>query len=183
MKKFVVILFLAIPLSGFSQILVSYNKTDDTDLSSFKTFKVLGFKVETHPEFEPKRQGMNTLIQEINNQMMARGYVRDDENADLILNIGVTITKEQQTRETDIRDAPMYIGQRNYSWKSEEIVTGIYNEGTVTLDVVDKANNTMVWQAVVSSVLAEKREKNTKRIIRGVQKLFKKYPVSASKKK
>ena len=164
-----------------AQVLVSYNKSDDTDLSAFKTFQVLGFKVETHPEFEPKRQGLNTLIQEINNQMMARGYAKDTENAELILNVGVTITKEQQTRETDIRDAPMYIGQRNYSWKSEEIVTGTFNEGTVTLDVVDKASNTMVWQAVVSSVLSEKREKNTKKIIRGVNKLFKKYPVPASK--
>jgi hypothetical protein len=164
-----------------SQVLVSYNKTDDTDLAKFESFNVLGFKVETHPEFEPKRQGLNTLIQEINNQMMARGYVKDEDNADLILNIGVSITKEQQTRETDIRDAPIYMGQRNYSWKSEEIVTGTFNEGTVTLDVVDKANNTMVWQAVVSGVLAEKREKNTKRIIRAVNKLFKKYPVPVAK--
>jgi len=181
MKQFVVLLLLAVPMSVISQTLVSYNKTDDRDLSDYKTFKVLDFKVETHPEFEPKREGLNTLISEIKRQMMARGYVEDAENAELVLNIGVKITKETQTRETDIRDAPMYIGQRSYSWSSEEIVVGTYDEGTVILDVVDAANETLVWQAVASGVLVKKQEKNKKKIIRGVEKLFKKYPVKPSK--
>ena len=164
-----------------AQVLVSYDKSTDTDLSAFKTFNVVGLEVKTHPEFEPRRDGLNLLINEIKKQMMLRGYAQNLENPELILNIGVSIKKETQTRETDFRDAPMYIGQRSYSWSSEEIVVGTYDEGTVTLDVVDSGNNAMVWQAVVQGVILEKQVKNRKKIVRGVQKIFKKYPVKPIK--
>ncbi len=71
------------------------------------------------------------------------------------------------------------MGQRNYHWESEEIVIGHYKEGTVTLDLVDANKNKMIWQAISGGVVSEKREKNKKKIVRGVQKLFKKYPVKA----
>ena len=114
--------------------------------------------------------------------MVARGYEKVSENPDLIINLGINITKEEQTMETDIRDAPRYIGQRNYHWESEEIVIRRYTEGTVTLDLVDATENEMIWQAVSTGTLEKKREKNKKKIVRAAQKLFKKYPVQAIKK-
>jgi hypothetical protein len=156
---------------------VSYSKADNIDFSKFKTFKVNSFDVKNIPEFEPKKEGLSLLIEEINNQMISRGYEKVKENPDLIINIGLVITKETQTRQTDVRDAPMYIGQRNYHWESEEIVVRTYMEGTVTMDIVSSKDNEMIWQALSSGILEKKREKNTKKIVKGVQKLFKKFPV------
>jgi hypothetical protein len=67
----------------------------------------------------------------------------------LIENQHRIVVKEQvQTRQTDFRTdgLPRYMGQRRYSWKSEEIVVGKYREGTLMIDLVDAVNNKMVWQ-------------------------------------
>jgi hypothetical protein len=47
----------------------------------------------------------------------------------------------------------------------------------VTLDIVSAEQNEMIWQAVSSGILEKKREKNKKRIVKGVKKLFKRFPV------
>ena len=182
MKTIAIVLsFLLFPVLGHSQILVSYDKSEGVDFSKYNTYQIYSLEVTSIPEFEPKKTGLNLLIGEINMQMVARGYEKVSENPDLIINLGVDITEEEQTRETSIREAPMYIGQRNYHWSSEEIVIGRYKEGTVTLDLVDTASNEMIWQAVASGVLEKKQEKNEKKIVKVVKKLFKKYPVKVPK--
>ena len=173
--------FLLFVVFGFSQTLVSYNKSENVDFSKYKTYKIYSLEIKNSPEFEPKKAGLNLLLLEITKQMNARGYKKVTENPDLLINIGVAITEEVQTRETDIRDAPMYIGQRNYKWESEEIVVRKYSEGTVTLDLVDTNKEDMIWQAVSSGILSKKREKNNTKIEKSLQKLFKKYPIAISK--
>ena len=175
----ITICLLLFTLFGYSQTLVSYDKKEDVDFSKYKTYQIYGLDVKNIPEFEPKKTGLNLLIVEINKQMNARGYKKVAENPDLMINLGVAITAEVQTRESNLRDAPRYMGQRNYHWESEDIVVREYTEGTVTLDLVDNTENKMIWQAVSAGVLSEKREKNKKKIVKAVQKLFKKYPVRA----
>ena len=171
-------LSLALAFTSFAQVLVSHDESDNLDLSKYKTFKIVKLDIKTVPEFEPRQEGISQLMQEISNKMVERGFEStDSDEADLLINLGVTVTEEAQTRETNIRDAPRYIGQRNYHWESEEIVIGYYKEGTVVMDLVDRAKAEMIWQAVVRGVVAEKkREKNKKRISKGVEKLFKKFP-------
>ena len=179
MKYFLFLsLSLALAYQGYSQVLVSYDKAEGLDLSKYTTFQIHKLDVNHLPEFEPRKEGLNQLIGAITNEMETRGFEKVSGNPDLFLNIGVKITEEVQTRETDIRDAPVYMGQRNYSWKSEEIVVNTYNEGTVVLDIVDTEKNEMIWQGVVKGVLSQKRSKNEKRINRAVEKLFKKFPVA-----
>ena len=164
-----------------AQVLVSYNKSDDVDFSSYQTYQIEDVEVTDIPEFEAKKEGLDLLTAEINKQMQARGYEKVNENPNLIINLGVNISKEVQTRETDIRTAPIYTGQRNYYWEAEEVVVSKYIEGTVTLDLVDVSKNEMIWQAISAGVLEKKQDKNKKKIVRSVQKLFKKYPVKAPK--
>lgn len=178
--KIVTICFLLFTLFGHSQTLVSYNKNEDVDFSKYKTYQIYSLDVKNIPEFEPKTTGLELLIVEIHKQMTDRGYKKVTENPDLMINLGLAITAQVQTRETNLRDdAPRYIGQRNYHWESEEIVVREYTEGTITLDLVDMDKNEMIWQAVSAGILSEKREKNKKKIVKAVQKLFKKYPVQA----
>jgi hypothetical protein len=177
----VVFLLLAIPFLGMSQVLVSYNKASKVDFKKHKTFQVYGLNVTTIPQFEPKKESINFLIAEIGKQMAAREYQLVKENPDLILNIGIVITAEQKTRQTDIRDAPIYMGQRNYHWESEEIVVQNYNAGTVILDIVESENNKLIWQAVSKGMISASIDTNMNRITKAVKKMFNKYPVKAKK--
>lgn len=157
--------FLLFTLVGYSQTLVLYNKKEDVDFLKYETYQIYELDVKNIPEFEPKKAGLNLLIEEINKQMIARGYKKVTENPDLIINLGLAIAKEVQTRETNLRDAPRYIGQRNYHWESEEVVVRKYMEGSVTLDLVDNSKSEMIWQAVSAGILSKKREKNKKKIV------------------
>ena len=73
------------------------------------------------------------------------------------------------------------MGQRNYHWQAEEIVVATYKAGTVTMDVVDTAENRMIWQSVAKGALDKNESKKRKRISKAAQRLFKKYPVKAAK--
>jgi len=180
-KLSVVYLLLVIPFLGMSQLLVSYNKAPKVDFNKYKTYQVYGLNVTTIPEFEPKKESINFLISEIGKQMAARGYQKVKEKPDLILNIGVVISAEQKTRQTDIRDAPIYIGQRNYHWESEEIVVQNYNAGTVILDIVESENNKLIWQAVSKGMISGSIDTNLSRITKAVKKMYNKYPVKVKK--
>ncbi len=180
-KLSTVFLFFAIPFLGMSQLLVSYNKASKVDFQKYKTYQIYGLNVTSIPEFEPRKEGLNFLITEINGQMDARGYKKVKANPDLILNIGVVVSAEQKTRNTDYRDAPRYMGQRNYNWESQEIVVQNYNEGTVILDVVESENNKMIWQAVSKGMISPSIDKNNIRITKAVKKMFNKYPVKIKK--
>jgi hypothetical protein len=180
--NFFTILIFLLPVLVFSQTIVSYDKAKDIDFTKYETFQIYSLDVKSIPEFEPKKSGLSLMLTEIINQMESRGFVKVSENPDLIINLGVSIVSKNQTRESDIRDAPLYMGQRNYHWESKEVVVGTYTEGTVTLDLVDTQNEKMIWQVVGASVLSEKREKNRKRIIKAVKKMCKKFPVKPQTK-
>lgn len=174
-------MFLAIPFLGISQLLISYNQAPKVDFKKYKTYQVYGLNVTTIPEFEPTEEGINFLISEIDRQMQARGCEKVKAYPDLILNIGVVISAEQKTRQTDIRDAPIYMGERNYHWESEEIVVQNYNEGTVILDVVESENNKLIWQAVSKGMISPSIDQSKVSITKAVKKMFNKYPVKRKK--
>lgn len=69
-------------------------------------------------------------------------------------------------------DAPVYIGQRNYHWESEEIVVNRYKEGMVTVHFVDRETNKLVCEGIASAVIVEKDQAVRKNISEGVRKLF-----------
>ncbi|MEM9324368.1 MAG: DUF4136 domain-containing protein [Bacteroidota bacterium] len=178
MKKLFTLLFAACLVHGLqAQYLVSYDHIEDVDMSQFKTYHIDSVDIESIPDFQPRKEGLRRLLQAISNEMDARGYQKQSNNPDLLLNVGVTISEEVQTRETDIRDAPRYIGTRNYHWQSEEIVVREYEAGTVTLDMVDVKGNQMIWQSIAKGTLTPNPKKANKRIDKAAQRLFQKFPV------
>ena len=98
------------------------------------------------------------------------------ENADLKVNIGITLDEIKTTRETTLSEALPYVGQRNYHWESKEVVTGKYEEGTVMIDLVDVKKNILVWEGFIIGAIPNNQAKKEKRINDGVKKLFANYP-------
>jgi hypothetical protein len=120
---------------------------------------------------ELNSEGIQILKTAIDQQMQERGFTKT-QNPDLWLNIGIVIEDKVQTRQTNIRDAPLYIGQRNYSWRSKEVEVNRYKLGTVTLDLVDQQKNEQIWEGVMQGTISIKSEKMRKRVNKGIDKLF-----------
>lgn len=157
--------------------LVTYEVDENADFSQYKTYAFPGIKLEQEDLFRKNRLDM--IITAIDNEMSSRGYIKKDDNADLLLNVGIVVEERVQTRTTDIRERPVYMGQRNYHWEAEEVEVGRYNVGTITMDVVDVETNQMIWYGVVERVVTEiqEDEKAKARIDDVVNTMFEKFPV------
>lgn len=143
-------------------------------LSNYRTFAFSDIESTGDiPQSGFYRSQIDALKRSIETQLAQKGLRRVDAQPDLMMNIGITVDEKTQTRETNIRtDPPFYIGQRRYSWRSQEVPVGKYRQGTVDVHFVDPKRNEMVWQGVVEGILPKKPEKLQNLIDEGMQKLF-----------
>ena len=120
---------------------------------------------------------INYLQQEITEELEKRGLRRTTSDPDLLINLGIVVNEQVQTRETDlITDPPLYIGQRRYTWRSREVEVGRYREGTVSVHLVDNDRNELVWRGTAEAVLKSKPAKLQAQISEGVTQLFQQLP-------
>ncbi|MEM8965075.1 MAG: DUF4136 domain-containing protein [Bacteroidota bacterium] len=167
------VLLLLIGLSyACSPIRIISNELDaDVNVDTYQTYNFYDLKVDAPNPEQVSEQRVNMLKKAIQREIEAIGLTKA-ENPDLWVNIGVLVEDKVQTRQTDIREAPIYLGQRNYHWESEEVVVDEYRQGTVTIDLIDAEADRMVGQSVASGVIIENDEKLEKRIDEGMAQVF-----------
>jgi PBP1b-binding outer membrane lipoprotein LpoB len=174
MKKLVILLSLI--LIGCSGVTIkNVQKADTFTLSKYKTFGF--FNVDATGDGLGKNYTANleSLKKAISKQFEAKGLSLAPDNPDIMVNIGIVVSQEVQTRETsfsDPADRTAYMGQRNYSWHSQEVVVGKYKQGSVTLDLVDRESGKLVWQGTATSVVPENQKNVPALIEEGMTKLF-----------
>jgi len=157
--------------------LLKTKKEDNFHLSDFTTFGFYDIEAQgdTIPENFENRVGI--IKEAIARNLQARGL---DEARDpgLKINIALNVKEEIQTRQTDFRTEglPRYMGQRRYSWKSEEVPVGKYREGTLVIDLVDASNNKLVWQGGSEGIIPEKSKNFTEDINEAVKKVISQIP-------
>ncbi|MCE6988675.1 DUF4136 domain-containing protein [Dyadobacter sp. CY323] len=159
MKNVFFCLAFALILSGCnsSYKILKPKQEADFRLSGYPTFGF--YDIEAAGDTIPKNFAQNVEIIKtaIAKNMQARG-LDEARDATLKVNIAITVKDQVQTRQTDFRTdgLPRYMGQRRYSWKSEEVVVGRYREGTIMIDLVDATTNKLVWQSGASGIIPSK---------------------------
>lgn len=177
MKTLLVAALLLTAATACSPVRVeSTTQTPGVDFAAYKTYNFLDVTARNQAAFAGGAVGIEELKRAVGRELERRGYQRADA-PDVWVNIGVVTQEKVQTRETTIRDAPVYIGQRRYRWESQRVPVGTYQEGTATVDIVDAARNTQIWQGVAASTLSKDPEKLAARIDEGIADMFEKYPV------
>lgn len=178
--KILIIPFLILAFSACSYVKVLETKADeDFNLAEYDTFNFYDSPEAGKTLSAEYQQELDMLKEEIARQLEARG-LSQSPSPDLLVNIGAVVEEKVQTRKTDIREAPIYIGQRRYTWESKEVETGRYQLGTVNVHLVDREENKLLWKGVAESVLPKKQEKLRKNIEEGVSALFETIPYSES---
>lgn len=173
-------LFAGSLLVGCSPYRLVRNQSDKAATwSAYRTFAFVDTnRIEATPRDE-YQAAIGQVKQAVAAEMVRRGYQQTKDNPDLLVNLGAVIKEKTQTRPTTINEAPLYIGQRRYSWRSPEVPIGTYNEGTISLHVVDAQRNVLLWDVAVSSVL-KKRSVTPVKVEEAVAKVFEKFPGSRS---
>ncbi|GAB3558732.1 DUF4136 domain-containing protein [Spirosoma fluminis] len=161
---------------GCSPYRIVQNQSDNTATwSAYRTFAFVDTnRISSNPR-DTYQAAMEQVKQAVAAEMAKRGYQQTKDNPDLLVNLGAVVKQKTQTRPTTIYEAPLYIGQRRYSWRSQDVPVGTYQEGTLSLHVVDAQRNALVWDAAVSSVL-NKKGVTPQQIGDAVGKVFEKFP-------
>lgn len=177
MNSFRILLLVAGTLGACSSYRVTQNHLDKSaNFQAYRTFNFMEFDLAPLASRAVSTEFIDQIKTAVASELTRRGYQQTSGNADLMVNLGLVVQEKTQTRETDIREAPIYIGQRRYAWRSEEVPVGKYQEGTLNVDVVDGKSNQLLWDAAVRSVLT-KTSGAPEKINQAVAKLFEKFPV------
>ena len=124
----------------------------------------------------------------ISKEMESRGYVLSD-NPDLLINVaGRLQDKTKVTTSPDPYYGAGYYGYRRgaygawggYGYGSTTHVSQ-YTEGTINVDMVDRAEKRMVWEGVAVGRVNEKKSNEERRtaIYAGIKEMFAGYPFRA----
>jgi hypothetical protein len=125
----------------------------------------------------------------ISKEMESRGYTQSD-NPDLLINVsGRMQDKTKVTTTSNPHMAGGYYGYRRghygawggYGYGTQTHVSN-YTEGTINVDMVDRAQKRMVWEGVAVGRVNEKKtnEESRTNINAGIQEMFAGYPFRVS---
>jgi hypothetical protein len=174
MKK--VLIFFSVILFGCSGVTIKNVQQADTfTLSKYKTFGFFNIDATGDGLGKNYTTNLELLKKAITKQFESKGLSLAGDNPDIMVNVGIVVSEEVQTRETNFAnpgDRTAYMGQRNYSWQSQEVVVGTYKQGSVTLDLVDRESGKLVWQGTATSVVPENKKNIPALIDEGMTKLF-----------
>jgi hypothetical protein len=170
-----IIAMLIVLAAACSPVTVSYDYDKGADFSKYATYN-----------FDPNVESLgiqqldrNRIKEAIDTEMTKRGYTKSD-NPDLLVGIDVKLT--QQESATVTRTGGYY----GYGWGpggTGYVDINKYVDGTLFINVIDKAKNSIIWQGRGTKTLnenvgPEKREANIKS---AVASIYQKYPKPASK--
>jgi hypothetical protein len=185
--KNLLILLLAVGIVSCSSVKVSYDIDKSADFTKYKTY---GYS-EDALKLPVQELNRNRVFNAIDRELAARGLSKSD-NPDVLIDLHVRTEQKTEATATTTGTGMYggyyggYYGRYGYGggFSTTTVNYNDYIEGTLFIDVVDKAQEKIVWQGrgtktVDEDASPEKRDKN---INEGIKSIFATYPVKPVKK-
>lgn len=174
MNKFAFVLLLL--AAGCSSVQTTYDFDSSVDFSKYKTYEFTD-DAKNFPIQELDRQ---RVLNAIESELAAKGFSKSS-TPDVLIDLQVKL--EQKQTATATNTGGYYGGPYRYGWGAgyggtTRIDVQNYVEGTLFINMIDKASEKLVWQGRGTKTLEdhpspEKKEQNVKY---GVKQIFTKYP-------
>lgn len=189
MKRLFYLLPILLLLTGCSPYsLVNSDVYNNANLASYKTFRIVTPKEGSIPPVMGM-VGYYNIAAAIREQMLERGFT-EDSTSNLLINIAITVHKELET-EPVIPPSyyayngfyPYYIYPRSLYWQNyysnAQVITGIYKEGVLTMELVNMAEKIPLYSSSVSTVIQPgvPQLRDLTQIAKAVSVLFSQFPV------
>jgi hypothetical protein len=170
--RILAILFLSFGMASLQALAQQTNVDWDHHVTDFSKYR-------TYTWVKPVRPTSNPLMDErivaaIDSQLQAKGLRKVDSNGDMLVTYSAGVRKETSAIAT---------GGGGWRWGGGmgRIDPVIDNVGTLVVDLSDAEQKKLVWRGAASGTLSDKADKNTNKIDKAVQKLFKQYPPKSKK--
>ena len=168
--KYLALLLLPLVL-GSCSVKVHTMKDDATDFSKYKTFCWLeGCEFTyTGPRYLDDSLWRETIKAAIIAELEGKGLVRDENNADLLIDFHISVHNETSVVYHHIDD------QYDYNpFPEDEIIS--YLKGTMIMHMVDREQGKMVWKSESIGYMDVHPELTKKNIRKGIALTLKKFP-------
>jgi Domain of unknown function (DUF4136) len=127
-------------------------------------------------------------------QLEARGMRYDATNPQLLVNFNARLDDKMKVSTTPTPTMTMgvgygrgYYGYRGgmygtYPMYQDQTTVSQYKEGTLNIDIVDVSRKQLVWEAVVTDTITQKKRDNMQKTVDDYMKAaFKKFPIPLPK--
>jgi hypothetical protein len=155
-------------------------KTDYDRGANFAQYKTYSWEhVKTQDALDVDR-----IKNAVNAALAAKGWTQVDSGGDVSI-VAVEITRNQQTLNTFYNGFGGGWGWRRFGGGGlgeATTTTETYKVGTVVVDLFDTKTKQLIWRGASSDTLSNNSDKNIKNLDKCVEKMFKKFPPSSSKK-
>lgn len=162
-QKLPLLLLLMFAIYACSPIQVlDQEPAENFSLSNYRTFNF--YEIDAAGDSvnsKTYQAGIAALKTEIIQQLQKRGLQPGVHDPDLLVNIGIVVKA----------DVPRYIVQKRYPAESEEGAK--FTEGTVSVHLVDRVNNKLVWRGAVEGVVPAKPASLQRNVADAMEALFK----------
>lgn len=193
MKKilFLVALAVSVLTSCSPYSLVNSEVYNNANLASYKTFRII---TPAEGKLPPGMEMVTyyNIAAAIREQLVERGFT-EDSTSNLLVNIAVTTHQEIATEPALPPGyfpyaGPVYNGFAPYYmmppfyynyYSNAQVITGIYKEGVLTMDLVNIAQKLPLFSASVATIInnGQGQFRNLEGIAKAVDVLFDKFPV------
>jgi hypothetical protein len=120
----------------------------------------------------------------VNTALAAKGWTQVDSGGDVSI-VAMEITRDHQTLDTFYDGFGGGWGWRRFGgggFGEATTTSDTYKVGTVVVDLFDARTKQLIWRGAASDTLSDNSNKNIKNLDEGVDRMFKQFPPSATKK-
>ena len=190
LRKLLVGSFLPSFLLAFSSVATAADVRVDfdrqKDFSRYRTFSVeVGPLVRADGIVDEQNTlAENRLRRAVTNELLARGVESTDAGSHLIVRVSNHDTKRTELVGTGWSGYPGYWGSRWGYWRRPygrwggahygDVWTRQYLEGSLTVDVIERASGALVYRAQVTEELGNNLDKDA---TKAIDRAFKKFPI------
>jgi hypothetical protein len=165
------ILFVTALLTGCASISVNYDYDTSADFTQYKSFSWM--PMEGRDVAGGAAMANNGLLSmrvqsSVDAQMNARGLQKADGDSDLLLAYHFGATDKIQVSDWGYNYSGYY-GHGGYGYGGRNIDVYQYTEGTLLIDIVDAATNTLIWRGTGTGVV-DSGQKSPEKIQANVDK-------------
>jgi hypothetical protein len=138
---------------------------------SYKTFMwIEPPRIRIDPLMEPR------LVNAVNTALTSKGWQLVETNADVGI-VAHVATRERHTLETFYTGFGAGWGWHRWGGTGTAFTTvEPYEIGTLVVDLFDARTKQLIWRGVATDTLSEKPQKETKKLEKAIDKLFKDFP-------
>jgi hypothetical protein len=157
-----------------------YDRT--ADFSKYKTFSFYKLNVSG---LAVNELNQTRIVNAIKAEMVKKGFSEVNENPDLMVNATTVVQVEKQYNANSYGMGGVY---RPYRWgggyggmSSTTVTVQNVTEGSLVVDVLDSATNSLVWTATGSKELASQSSTPDQDITDAVNQIMQSFPPVAKK--